>query len=119
LREFETGKGKSAMTVYLLHLDEPLKRGIAPNGKPLQAAHYIGFTDDLAGRLLEHLDGKGARFTQVCVERGIQLSLARGWEGGLADRKFERRLKRCKNSARICPICNPNALNRMSLENIQ
>lgn len=63
--------------VYLLHLHQPLSRGISRSGTRLQAGHYIGFTDDLESRLVEHLNGRGARFTQVCIERKISFSLAR------------------------------------------
>ena len=108
------------MTVYLLHLSRPLNRGVARNGKPLQAGHYLGFTDDLVGRILDHQEGKGARFTQVCLERGIRWSLARVWEGDQADRTFERKLKNSKHGPRLCPICNPeNALEQMKLECVQ
>lgn len=95
------------MTVYLLHLHEPLSRGVSRKGTKLQAGHYIGWTDDLVGRILEHADGHGARFTQVAVERGIQFALARVWEGKQADRRFERRLKKAKMGPVLCPICNP------------
>jgi len=104
------------VTVYLLHLSQPLSRGVARNGTPLQAGHYIGFTDDLVGRILDHAEGKGARFTQVCVERGISWSLARTWDG---DRAVERRLKNNKHAPRMCPICNPEkALDFMKLEDV-
>jgi predicted GIY-YIG superfamily endonuclease len=103
------------MTVYLLHLDKPLSRGTSKRGTPLTAGHYIGFTDDLVGRILDHLDGRGARFTQVCVLRGVELTLARTWDG--APRAFERRLKNAKYAPKLCPICNPKtALNRMRFQ---
>lgn len=95
------------MTVYLLHLDKPLSRGTSPGGKALLAGHYLGWTDDLIGRMFEHVDGKGSRFTQVCVLRGVDFLLARVWEGDDADRTFERRLKNWKNAPLLCPICNP------------
>jgi predicted GIY-YIG superfamily endonuclease len=108
------------MTVYLLHLHRPLDRGTSARGTALQAGHYIGFTTDLVGRTLEHLEGRGARFTQVCVERGIPWTLARTWEGEGATRTFERRLKNCKKPARFCPICNPGrAMFNMTLEKLQ
>lgn len=83
--------------VYLLHLSIPLE----PTGN----RHYIGFAASprsLKQRLAMHHAGKGARFTQVAVERGIELELARVWEG---TRQFERNLKRQKNAPRFCPIC--------------
>jgi len=42
------------MTVYLLHFDQPLPRGVSKNGTSLYAGHYTGWTDDLVGRILEH-----------------------------------------------------------------
>jgi predicted GIY-YIG superfamily endonuclease len=86
------------MTVYLLHLKTPMHH----------ARHYLGWTDDLVGRMLLHLEGNGARFTQVCVERGITFALVRTWEGEGATRSFERQLKNCKHTPRLCPVCNPD-----------
>ena len=97
--------------VYLLHYKEPLPRGVSATGKALKANHYIGFTKDLVQRILEHAEGHGARFTQVCHERGIDFALARTWVG--ASRTEERRLKRYKKAHRLCPICDPGALERM------
>ena len=104
------------MTVYLLHLDKPLSRGTSPAGTPLLAGHYIGYTDDLIGRILAHADGKGARFTQVCVLRGVNWILARTWDGDQADRKFERQLKKHKHGPRLCPVCNPGAMDHMKID---
>ncbi len=84
------------MTVYLLHLDPPLQ----PTGN----RHYLGSCRDSAlyQRLAMHRSGRGARFTQVAIERGCDIELARTWEGG---RLRERQLKRQKNAKRFCPIC--------------
>lgn len=40
------------MTVYLLHFHGALQRGINPNGTVLGANHYIGFTQELVGRVM-------------------------------------------------------------------
>lgn len=106
------------MTVYLLHLKRPLPRGVSPSGTALTAGHYVGFSEDLVGRLLDHAEGNAnaARFMQVCHERGIDFQLARTWEGKGATRRFERRVKNYKKAARLCPICCPDAENRMTLE---
>ncbi len=79
---------------YLLHFSRPYRH----------AKHYLGFTTDLLTRLRLHDAGQGARLTQVAREAGIDLILARTWNG---DRGYERRLKRQHNSPRLCPICNP------------
>ena len=99
------------MTVYLLHYTQPLPRGVSPSGVVLEARHYLGYTDDLVRRILEHAEGRGARFTQVCHERGLDFALARTWNG--AGRNQERRLKKYKKAHRLCPICDPGALGRM------
>ena len=104
-------------SVYILHLSKPLMRGTSRTGKPLMAGHYTGYADDLLSRLFKHYDGKGSRFTRVCFLRGVDMQLARVWEG--ADRTFERKVKKCRNARRLCPICNPNAMNHLSTENIQ
>lgn len=84
---------------YLLHLDKPLRH----------AKHYMGVCEDLDARLSRHAKGAGARMLAVCIERGITWKLARTWPG---DRVFERKLKNRKDAPKLCPICNPNALNR-------
>lgn len=86
------------MVVYLPHLDMPL----------VHAKHYMGVCEDLNARLERHAKGAGARMLAVCIERGITWKLARTWPG---DRTLERQLKKRKDAPRICPICNPNALN--------
>jgi predicted GIY-YIG superfamily endonuclease len=82
------------MTVYLIHFEAAVHH----------ARHYIGYATDVARRLDEHRHGAGARLLAVCNQRGIGYDLARTWEG--AGRGFERKLKRCKNAARYCPVCN-------------
>lgn len=90
--------------VYLLHLSRPMKH----------AQHYIGWAQNFEGRMAHHRGGSGARFTQVAVERGIDLIVARTWDQG--DRSFERRLKNWHKSSDFCPICNPDtAMKRMIL----
>jgi hypothetical protein len=130
------------MTVYLLHLDQPLPRGVSNRGTPLNAAHYIGWTNDLIARIDEHVsttweplsepliteDGKkiagvkhgpGARFLGVCNFKGIPWRLARIWEGKEADPRWEKRVKSYHASGLLCPVCNPRALNLMKLEGVQ
>lgn len=83
------------MAVYLLHFDPPYRH----------AAHYLGWTSDdrVEQRLEEHRTGRGARLCAVAVQAGARLILARVWPG--QNRSFERKLKRRKESCRLCPIC--------------
>lgn len=83
------------MSVYILHLSPPLRH----------ARHYIGFSDQVKKRFAHHLAGTGSRFTQVCREMGITLTLARVIPK--ATRTDERRMK---NDSRMrlrekCPVC--------------
>lgn len=84
------------MNVYLLHFNRPINPSHATQ-------HYLGFACDLDKRIRQHRQGKGARLTQVAVERGITFRVAEVWQG---DRSLESQLKKQKNSRRFCPICN-------------
>jgi hypothetical protein len=80
--------------VYTLHLWPPLAH----------AKHYTGTARDarrLPDRLSEHAVGRGARLTQVQVERGGSWVLAQAEPGG---RDRERRLKQ-HGAARRCEVC--------------
>lgn len=83
----------SRRVVYTLHLWPPLGH----------AAHYTGTTPErrLAQRLTDHALGRGARLTQVQVERGGFWVLAQTQPGG---RTLERRLKQ-HGAARRCEVC--------------
>lgn len=87
--------------LYLIHLSRPLSDRHT-------SQHYLGFTPNavtLGERVRAHMQGRGARFTQVAVERGIQLNFVRLWAEG--DRHLERQLKKRKNHKKLCPVCNP------------
>ena len=80
--------------VYTLHLWPPLAH----------AKHYTGTAKSekrLPGRLADHALGRGARLTQVQVERGGSWVLAQAQPGGYAE---ERRLKQ-HGAARRCQVC--------------
>ena len=79
--------------VYTLHLWPPLGH----------AAHYTGTTPErrLARRLTDHALGRGARLTQVQIERGGSWVLAQTQPGG---RTLERRLKQ-HGATRRCEVC--------------
>ncbi len=83
----------SRSLVYTLHLWPPLGH----------AAHYTGTTPErrLAQRLTDHALGRGARLTQVQIERGGSWVLAQTQPGG---RATERRLKQ-HGATRRCEVC--------------
>ncbi len=90
-------------TVYLIHFDRPY---IAKTGKQKKTAgHYLGSTADLAFRIREHANGRGARLMEIITQEGIGWSVVRTWNG---DRKTERKLKNRHNHAALCPCCNQN-----------
>lgn len=81
--------------IYILQLDHPL--GTSKH----TAQFYIGYAanrETLQRRIEYHRLGKGSRFTQAAVERGIPIHLIAILEG---DKSEERRLKNKKNTPRI------------------
>lgn len=85
---------ESGGTVYLLHLDPPLKH----------ARHYTGWTSNLDQRLDAHRKGRGARLMEVVKEAGGTFRLVRTWPG---DRSLERAIKDRKEAPKLCPECTP------------
>lgn len=74
--------------VYILEFSRPLHH----------ARYYVGFTAlDPVERLQEHISGRGARITQVAVERNIGLTLIHTFPGSRSD---ERAIKNRKNTPR-------------------
>jgi predicted GIY-YIG superfamily endonuclease len=86
-------------TIYLLHFSQPYGH----------AKHYVGYTTNLQQRLEAHKSGTGARLLEVITQAGISFQLARTWKG---TRKSERAIKNRKEAPRLCPVCNPQAMNR-------
>jgi predicted GIY-YIG superfamily endonuclease len=82
---------------YLLHFETPYKH----------ARHYLGSTQNLQARLMQHQSGTGARLMEVITQAGIRWHVARTWEGG---RDVEQILKTQKNSPRLCPTCQQQRL---------
>jgi hypothetical protein len=89
----------SRPVVYLIHFAQPIGNAASPRG---QAGHYLGTAYDLNRRLAQHRAGTGAAIMRAVSERGIPFFVARTWVGGSA---LERKLKRRKNSPRLCPAC--------------
>lgn len=85
-------KPLSGNKVYLIHLDKPLKH----------ARHYVGFSEDLPGRLQKHRNGQGATFMKAIAKERISWHVSRIWDG---DRTFERMLKDQHNASHLCPTC--------------
>lgn len=86
-------------TIYLIHFDRPLKH----------ARHYIGWAKDLEGRIGHHRSGNGSRLMRAVNLAGIGWDVVWTKEG---DRNEERRLKRYKKSAVLCPLCKKNSRRR-------
>lgn len=84
-------------SVYVLHFSKPV------GTKRQQAQHYIGWASDVDARIAAHRQGKGARLTQVAVERGCELEVAQVIPG--VTRDFERTLKNRGSGHRNCAIC--------------
>ena len=86
--------------VYLVCFEPPIGDSANPKGS---ASHYLGWAEDVDGRMAEHRAGRGACILAACVEQGIAFEVVRTWAG--VDRNFERRLKRQHNAWRHCPRC--------------
>jgi predicted GIY-YIG superfamily endonuclease len=95
--------GLKVSGVYELHFASPISDAHTTQ-------HYIGYADDIKRRLEDHRASRGARLTEVANQRGIGFWVSRVWEG--KDRSFERNLKNRKEGTRLCPDCDPNAMNR-------
>lgn len=98
-------------TVYLIHLDRPLKR----------AKHYLGYSalESVKDRLARHKAGYGARLLAACNEQGIDYHIVRIWECTTTRtaKQLERSLKKRHDTPNLCPICNPkNAKYRVDID---
>jgi predicted GIY-YIG superfamily endonuclease len=79
-------------TIYLLHFDRPYQH----------ASHYLGWTENLEGRLWHHAHGSGARLTAAAAKAGIKWTVVRQWTGTRSD---ERMLHNFKHNNKLCPTC--------------
>ena len=79
--------------VYLIHFSRPFRH----------ARHYLGYAENLEGRLTHHKNGDGAKLMRHVTEAGIEWSVVRKWEG--ATKTDERRIKNSRHMPRYCPVC--------------
>jgi predicted GIY-YIG superfamily endonuclease len=86
--------------LYLLHFSPPYRH----------AGHYLGYTQDLIKRLALHLRGRGSPLVRAAVKNGSKVVLVRLWN---EDGNAEQEIKRTGSRARLCPLCNPKAINVM------
>lgn len=78
---------------YLICFDRPLAH----------ARHYLGYAENLSGRMKCHRSGNGARLVAAVMRAGIGWRLVRVWPEG--SRQLERKLKRQHKSRCLCPVC--------------
>ena len=85
---------------YLLCAERPLDTGRHPR-------HYIGSSVRIGDRIYQHMTGSDARLLQVFAERGIGWECVRTWitPDGYSARKLEKKLKKRKHYAAMCPHC--------------
>ena len=93
--------------IYLLHLSEgmPIREG-------REARHYLGWSEDLDGRMREHGGPTGAAMLRAAKARGISWQIVRVWRG---DRNDERAIKKRREAPRFCPICVKERQDRRGL----
>ena len=78
--------------IYVLHFDPPYR----------WCRHYVGSSDDVERRLVEHLTGRGSPLVAAAVNAGSIVEVAATWPGSRAD---ERRLHARHATPRVCVIC--------------
>jgi predicted GIY-YIG superfamily endonuclease len=88
---------------YLLHFEGPYKH----------ARHYLGWSEDILARFERHVRGNGSPLVKAAFAEGCAIRLVRVWPG--ATRDDERRLKRRKNSPRLCPVCRDRKVREPSV----
>lgn len=83
--------------IYIIHFDRPY----------VHARHYVGWAKHVGRRMQQHESGKGARLLEVCNQAGIKYEVVFTIPGTRSD---ERRIKRTKEIALVCPLCRPHRL---------
>lgn len=87
-------------TLYLIHFARPVSD---------HAGHYMGWTSNLAGRLVAHAQGMGSRLTREAYRQGIRFALT--WTAP-GDRSRERYVKANRRLGELCSLCREERLSR-------
>lgn len=91
--------------IYLLHYKEKLSG---------HAQHYVGWTNDLENRILQHKQGieKKCKLTYEFAKAKIPFKISKLWYG---TRNDERKIKNQRNHPRHCSCCR-GTLNKVNEE---
>ena len=90
-------------TIYVLHFTPAYRAPIGETGRFKTAGHYVGSTaGDVAGRVRDHLEGRGSPLVRAAVAAGCEVLLVASFPGGRND---ERRIKASHHRERWCPRC--------------
>ncbi len=85
--------------VYLIHFVRPYKR----------VQHYIGVTNNVAKRVIRHMNGHGSPLMKAVSDAGISIEVFT--LNTVKTKKevyaLEHKYKSWHNHKRICPLCNP------------
>lgn len=85
-------------TLYLIHFARPISG---------HAGHYMGWTDNLQGRLVAHATGMGSKLTREARRQRIAFALT--WTGR-GTRNDEQAIKKNRKLAELCSLCRDDAL---------
>lgn len=77
-------------TVYLIHFNQPY-------------LHAKCGGHSVSERFERHKQSRGSKLLAHLNKLGIDYFIVRTWE--FQDRYFERKLKKRKNSSKLCPVC--------------
>lgn len=80
-------------SVYLIHFAQAFGH----------AKHYVGFAENLPGRISHHRKGTGANLLKHVNAAGIDWDVVQVWEN--TTRTFERTLKNRGGKSKFCPAC--------------
>lgn len=87
-------------TLYVIHFARPIGG---------HAAHYMGWTANLMGRLVAHQRGMGSKLTREAWR--LRITFALTWtESGTRDE--EARIKKNRRLSELCSVCRHDALEK-------